>query len=322
MRHLSEKHLQQLQAISPQLIIEQRSGPLEEALTSEIEVLNANSGQLNLQKASNLRWVQVDSAGVNHFYNTPLWQSNITITSANGIHSIQIAEHVLMGLLALSHHLPRALHSQLASTWERGFPAPFELRGTTLGIIGYGAIGREVARLASAFGMHILATKRSDRSAHFDGWTPAHTGDPEGNIPEHYYPLEELPSMLSACDAVVLALPLTERTHHAIGKAEIAAMRPHTFIINIGRGGLIDQDALIAALQEGRIAGAALDVTDPEPLPTESPLWKMKNVIITPHVSGNSLHYADRVIELFAENLRRYIHNEPLFNVVQRELGY
>src|SRR5579859_2413458 len=291
-QNLNEDQLQRLRSISPQLHIEQRSGSPEEMLTPETEVLYGSSGRFNLQKASSLRWVQVDSAGVNHLHNTPLWHSDITITSANGIHAIQIAEHVLMGLLALGHHLPQMQRLQQAHQWgHHNFQPPFELRGATLGIVGYGAIGREVARLASAFGMRILATKQVDRPTSFDGWTPPNTGDATGSLPDHYYMLEELPALLAESDAVVLALPLTEHTRHLIGKAELEAMRPHTMLVNIGRGGLIDQEALITALQEESIGGAALDVTDPEPLPTESPLWSLNNVIITPHVSGASLYY-------------------------------
>jgi len=322
-QNLNEDQLQRLRSISPQLHIEQRSGSPEEMLTPETEVLYGSSGRFNLQKASSLRWVQVDSAGVNHLHNTPLWHSDITITSANGIHAIQIAEHVLMGLLALGHHLPQMQRLQQAHQWgHHNFQPPFELRGATLGIVGYGAIGREVARLASAFGMRILATKQPGRPTTFDGWTSANTGDPTGSLPERYYSLEELSVMLAESDAVVLAVPLTERTRHVIGSDELAVMPPHALLVNIGRGALIDQEALIKALQEGRIGGAALDVTDPEPLPPESPLWNIDNVIITPHVSGGSAHYNDRVVELFTENLRRYLHDEPLLNIVQRELGY
>jgi phosphoglycerate dehydrogenase-like enzyme len=202
------------------------------------------------------------------------------------------------------------------------FQQPQELAGMTLGIVGYGAIGRQVAHLAQAFGMHVLATKRADRPASFDGWTPAGTGDPDGTIPEQFYPLDELHTMLSACDAIVLALPLTKATQHIIGAEELAVIRPHALLVNIARGALIDQNALITALREHRLGGAALDVTDPEPLPTESPLWKLDNVLITPHISGFSRLYNDRVVELFSENLSRYLRGEALLNTVQRNLGY
>jgi phosphoglycerate dehydrogenase-like enzyme len=328
---LSQAQLQRLQAVSPELEVQQRTlGPTQsfaEVLSPDIEILYTHRGDFALQLVPALRWVQVDSAGVNLLQGTQLWESEIAITSANGVHTIQIAEHVFAVLLALGHQLPLAQRFQMSAHWADAaeielFQQPNELAGMTLGIVGYGAIGRQVARLAQAFGMRVLATKRADRPANFDGWTPAETGDPDGTIPERFFPLNELPAMLSACDAVVLALPLTKTTQHIIGAEALAAMRPHALLVNIARGGLIDQNALITALQEHRLGGAALDVTDPEPLPTESPLWKLDNVLITPHIAGFSRFYNDRVVELFSENLRRYLHGELLLNTVQRNLGY
>jgi phosphoglycerate dehydrogenase-like enzyme len=141
-------------------------------------------------------------------------------------------------------------------------------------------------------------------------------------VPERFYTLDDLHALLRECDAVVLALPLSERTRHIIAAPELAAMQPHALVINIGRGGLIDQPALVDALEAGRIGGAALDVTDPEPLPEDSPLWTLDNVILTPHIGGMSPHYTDRAIDLFAHNLDRYLRNEPLLNVVERDRGY
>lgn len=328
---LSQAQLQRLQAVSPTLEVQQRTlGPTQdfaEILSPDIEILYTHRGDFDLQQVPALRWVQVDSAGVNLLQGTQLWKSEITITSANGVHAIQIAEHVFAVLLALSHQLPLAQRLQKSAHWADTaelelFQQPTELAGMTLGIVGYGAIGRQVARLAQAFGMRVLATKRADRPASFDGWTPTGTGDPDGTLPEQFYSLDELHSMLSACDAVVLALPLSKATQHIIGAAALAAMRPHALLVNIARGALIDQHALIAALQEHRLGGAALDVTDPEPLPAESPLWKLDNVLITPHIAGFSRFYNDRIVELFSENLSRYIRGEPLLNTVQRNLGY
>ena len=324
---LSEKQLQRLRAVSPLLSVEQHTGRPEDMLTADTEVLYMVNGAFDLKQAPNLHWVQLESAGVNQLHNTPVWQSDVAITTANGVHAVQIAEYVLMSLLALGYRLPLAQRLQAKSEWQRNpFELtpfkPLELRNATLGIIGYGAIGRQVARLATAFGMRVLATKRAGRPAAFDGWTPEGTGDLDGTLPTQYYTLDELPEMLPACDAVVLALPLAAQTKHLFGKAELALLPSHALLVNIGRGGLLDHDALIAALREGRLGGVALDVTDPEPLPAESPLWHMENVIITPHISGMSSHYNDRAVELFAENLRRYLQHESLLNEVQRNLGY
>jgi phosphoglycerate dehydrogenase-like enzyme len=328
---LSQSQLQHLQAVAPELEVQQRTlGPTQsftEVLSPDIEILYTHRGDFDLQQVPALRWVQVDSAGVNLLQGTQFWESEIAITSANGVHAIQIAEHVFAVLLALGHQLPLAQRFQMSAHWADPkeleiFQRPQELAGMTLGIVGYGAIGRQVARLAQAFGMRVLATKRADRPASFDGWTPAGTGDPAGTIPERFYPLDELHTMLAACDATELALPLTQATQHIIGTEELAAMRPHALLVNIARGALIDQNALITALREQRLGGAALDVTDPEPLPDDSPLWKLDNVLITPHIAGFSRLYNDRVVELFSENLSRYLRGEPLLNTVQRKLGY
>jgi len=336
--HLSERHLEQLRSVSPRLVVQQHSisseeqwlnasrQQLAEMLSPDTEILYTHSAPFDMELVPRLRWVQVDSAGVNLLHNTPLWKSDIPITSANGVHAVQIAEHVLAMLLAHAHHLPLAYRLQDHAQWASGqqleaFVSP-EIRGKTLGILGYGAIGREVARLAAACGLRVLATKRRGQPAIFDGWSPVGTGDPEGRIPEQFYDLDELHLLLPACDAILLALPLSKQTQHIIGKAALSLMRPHAFIVNIGRGVLIDHNELIAALQARRLGGVALDVTDPEPLPAESPLWSMENVIITPHIAGLSTHYNDRIVDLMSENLRRYLAGEPLLNLVRRELGY
>lgn len=337
--HLSERHLEQLRSVSPRLVVRQHSISSEELwlnasrqqfaeiVSPETEILYTHSAPFDIALMPRLRWGQVDSAGVNLLHNTSLWKSDIPITSANGVHAVQIAEHVLAMLLAHAHHLPLAYRLQNHAQWASGsqqlkaFVSP-EIRGKTLGILGYGAIGREVARLARAYGLRILATKRRGQSATFDGWSPVGTGDPDGHIPEQFYDLDELHLLLPECDAILLALPLSKQTQHIIGKVALSLMRPHAFIVNIGRGALIDHKELIAALQAQRLGGAALDVTDPEPLPAESPLWSMENVIITPHIAGLSTHYNDRIADLMSENLRRYLAGEPLLNLVRRELGY
>ncbi|HEX7733216.1 MAG TPA: D-2-hydroxyacid dehydrogenase [Ktedonobacteraceae bacterium] len=335
--NLSERHLERIRAVSPRLVVEQRPLSPDQTyrasaqefagiLTPEVEVLYAHTAPFNLDLVPDLRWVQINSAGVEELYDTPLWRSEVAITNASGIHAVQIAEYVLGMLLSYAHHFPEAARLQNSSRWpaipEKLSLSTRELRGKTLGILGYGAIGREVARLASAFGMRILATLRSGHSPEFDGWTPPGTGDPGGSLPEHYYDLGALSALLPECDMLVLALPLNSQTHHLIGQAELALMRRHAFLVNIGRGPLIDHAALVAALQARSIGGAALDVTEPEPLPASSPLWTLDNAIITPHISGMSAYYNDRIVELFCASLQRYLVGQSPFNLVQRERGY
>lgn len=325
---LTDQQRTQLTAVSPRLVVDTVPSRRElgEALTLDTQVLLASWGDFDVARAPGLRWMQTESAGVDHLIDTPVWQSDIVITSANGVHAVQIAEYVLAMLLAHGHHLPTLQRWQQQQVWadrhQREQVQPRELRDRTVGIVGYGAIGREVARLATAFGMRVLATSRSAEPTPYDGWTPAGTGDAHGRLPQRYFMLDQLPEMLAQCDAVVLALPLSPRTQHVIRERELDAMRDDALLINIGRGGLVDQAALVAALQTGRIGGAALDVTDPEPLPPDSPLWQMENVILTPHISGMTPHYTDRVLALFADNLQRYVSGETLFNIVDREAGY
>ncbi|MBA3943524.1 MAG: D-2-hydroxyacid dehydrogenase [Herpetosiphonaceae bacterium] len=327
---LDAAQVARLRGVSDRLVVEARpvktGAELEQVFTPQTEVLYADQVDFDPQRAPGLRWLQVPFAGVDNLQRLPIWQSSLQITSANGVHAIQIGEYVLMTILAHMHCLPQMQRLQWDKTWaraeQRAALMPTELRGAVLGIIGYGAIGREVARLGASFGMRILATQRTPEAQHFNGWTPQGTGDPDGSLPERYYPLTELHAFLQACDVVLLALPLTPTTRHIIGTSELAAMRPDALLVNIGRGGLIDQAALEEALAHKTLGGAALDVTDPEPLTPTSPLWSMPNVIITPHIAGMTQSYTERVLDLFTENLRRYLDGQPLLNVVERQLGY
>ncbi len=273
-----------------------------------------------------LRWVQLHSAGIDHLLDHPLYtDSDVIFTTVSGIHSIPVAEYVLAMLLAFSHRLPRMFEDKASAVWPSdrwGRYLPHELRGATLGLVGYGSIGREVARLASHFGMTILAVKRDPRHLTDDTFLIPGTGDPLAEIPERIYPVQALHSFLGECDYVVLTAPLTGETHHLIDAAALAAMRPTAFLVNVSRGKLIDEAALIGALEKGTIAGAALDVYSVEPLPADSPLWRMPNVILSPHVSGFTPYYDDRATDLFAENLRRFVMGEPLLNAVDRTRGY
>ncbi|MCP4514378.1 MAG: D-2-hydroxyacid dehydrogenase, partial [Delftia sp.] len=192
---------------------------------------------------------------------------------------------------------------------------------STIGIVGSGSIGRQVGRLARAFGMRVLALQRGDDPADHGHVIPG-VGDPQGSIPERFYRPHELREMLAQCDYVLLAVPLTDATRRLIGPDELRAMRSTAFLINIARGGVVDEPALIQALAEGWIGGAGLDVFAQEPLPPDSPLWGMENVILSPHIAGSTPHYHARAADVFAENLRRYLAGEPLLNRVDWGRGY
>jgi phosphoglycerate dehydrogenase-like enzyme len=232
---------------------------------------------------------------------------DVEVTTASGIHAIPISEHIIGAILAFSRGFLRALAAQREGRWDRY--SPDEAAGKTLGLIGYGPIARRTAMLAQALGMEVRVLRN----------TPQATPDP--GVAQVYGP-GELRALLAASDYVVLAAPLTPATRHLIDAAALAAMKPGAVLINISRGGLVDEPALVRALQEGRIGGAALDVFAEEPLPPASPLWALPNVLITPHLAGANPHYNRRATELFCDNLRRYLAGAPLLNRVDPQRGY
>jgi phosphoglycerate dehydrogenase-like enzyme len=276
-------------------------------------------------RAPGLKWIQLLSAGADHVLGGPLKGTSIPITTASGIHATPIAEYTIASMLAYAHRIHLAIRAQVRREWMRSgaFMAGVdEIRGQTLGIIGYGSIGRETARLAAAFGMKVLALKRDPFDRVDPGWSPAGLGDPEGKIPARYFGPNEREAILRESDYISVTLPLTNHTRKFIGVREFAAMKPSAYLVNIGRGEVIDETAMAAALTSEKIGGAGLDVFEHEPLEASSPLWDMENVILTPHISGANRGYMDKACELFAENLKRFAANRPLLNVVDPALGY
>ncbi|MCX6018414.1 MAG: D-2-hydroxyacid dehydrogenase [Chloroflexi bacterium] len=327
-RALSSEQVERLHAVSPRIRVEQRvcenGEQIAAALEPHFEVLYSARGDFQLTNAGSLRWLQTESAGVDHLHGTDIWKSGIAVTSANGAHP-QVAEYAIAGLLACAHRFPATFDLQRAGVWsdsDRRRMMPMVLRGRTIGIVGYGAIGRETARLASAVGMRVCVAVRDVTRRRFDGWQLSGTGDADGVLPEMWLPITQLDELLVTSDVVVLAVPLASGTRRLLDAERITRMLPGAVLVNIGRGALVDQDAMIAALESGALGGAVLDVTDPEPLPAGHALWRAPNLILTPHISGMSPNMLDNVMSIFAENLRRYAAGEALLNVVQRELGY
>lgn len=320
--------LERLRSVSPTLIVTQHDAAAADRVPSsaweQVEVLYTLSALPPEGLAPRLRWVQLHSAGVNHLLDTWLWESDIAITTVSGIHAPAMAEYVLMMMLALAHRLPRMVFYQARAEWPSGRWGkfvPHELRGATVGVVGYGSVGREVGRLAHAFGMRVLAVRREARVGAPDYELPELASLP-GAEPDRLYTSDQLAHMLPDCDYVVLTVPYTSATHHLMDEAALRAMRPGAVLINVARGAVVDEAALVRALSEGWIAGAALDVFEREPLPGDSPLWRMDNVILSPHVAGFTPYYDERATTLFAENLRRYLNGEPLLNQVQRGREY
>ncbi len=279
-----------------------------------------------------LRWIQLPSAGADHIRELPVWTSDIILTASQGIHTVPMSEHLFAMLLALNRQLPAILRAQEQHEWTHNRrEAPLrmsELRGKTMGIVGWGKIGNGIAHLARAFGMRVVGTRwsvivprqapRTDGGAYTDPpWLEA-----EDAPPDILYPSAQLHEVLTQSDVVVVLLPLTAETRHSISKAEFRAMKRGALFFNLGRGAVVDEDALISALQSGHLAGAGLDVFAQEPLPRPSPLWTMPNVIVSPHVGGMSDRTRDRGAWLFAVNLTRYLEGQELINQVHRDQGY
>ena len=258
--------------------------------------------------APRLKWIQLTSAGADRLLNSGFIEGGVTVTTVSGLHATPIGEFVISSMLMFAKGAPQYVRAQLRHEWTRF--APRELYGSTVGIVGFGHIGAEVGRLAKAFGCRVIATKRS--------LAPGETSPSADEL----LPASELPRLRGESDYVVLSMPLTPETRGMIGEQELRAMRPNAVLVNIARGAVVVEAHLIRALEEHTIAGAALDVFDPEPLAEASPLWDMENVIISPHISGGTAIYNDRAVSIFADNLRRYIAGDPLRNVVDPARGY
>ncbi len=265
-----------------------------------------------LQAAPQLVWIQAQSAGVDRTVGLDAVQSGrVLLTNLRAVHGPAIADHAFAMLLALTRDLPVHLAGRAEGRWDRegsGQLEPIALAGRTLLVVGLGGIGTEIAQRGHGFGMTVLATRRSSDEA--PDWVQ-HVGRPD-----------ELLTLLPQADVVAIAVPLTDETRGLFNAAAFAAMKPGSYLVNIARGQVVDTAALLAALQSGRLAGACLDVTDPEPLPADHPLWKLPNVVITPHVASRAQLTDDRAWELFRENLRRFDAAEPLLNAVDPVAGY
>jgi phosphoglycerate dehydrogenase-like enzyme len=289
-------------------------------LLAQADVLYAYGEPPTREAAPRLRWIAVNWAGVDGVIDAPIFKGgDVALTSAAGVHAANMSEYTLMMMLALAHRLPSAFAMMRRGAWSReaggGF-MPMELRGATLGLIGYGWIGKEIARLAQAFGMNVIALRRSTPSPQRG------EGRGEGGNRTRFFPRDQLHTLLQQSDFVVLVAPITPETRNMIDAAALAKMKPSAYLINIGRGDVVVEPALIAALQTRRIAGAALDVFHEEPLPDSSPLWQLDNVILTPHIAGYTPNYETRAAAIFADNLRRFIAGEPLINRVDFSRGY
>lgn len=309
---LSSEEAAQIEAAAPEarvIVSTEKDVILRHA--PKAEIIYSGHSEFNAEifnAASNLKWVQVSSAGVERYLFPEMVSSDVILTSSAGVFNKPIAETMLAMMFAFARGLHRFRDRQLEKKWDRA-PEMDELEGKTLGVVGLGEIGYELACKVQSLGMRVVGIKRTVPE------TP-----PEGV--EWVRGMDALQDLAREADHVAVTLPNTPATRGAIDRDFLAAMKPTAYIYNIGRGVTIDQDALIETLREGRIAGAGLDVTTPEPLPPDNPLWEMENVILTPHVSGSSPQTRRRGLEFFIANLNRYLAGEELRSMVDKEAGY
>jgi D-2-hydroxyacid dehydrogenase (NADP+) len=308
---LQERHLERLRAEFPdvEFVVCTERDRLPEVLPDAQALIGGGLTAELMRRFPEIRWTQAPGAGVDGMLFPELVESNdVILTNNSGVHASNIAEHLLGMMLAHARALPELMRNQVNREWKHSERGVFELGYQTLAIAGLGDIGHALAIRAKGLGMRVLGSRRR-------------VAGPMEGVDRVYGP-DEWRDMLPEADHVAITLPLTPRTQGLFGEAEFKMMKSTAYIYNIGRGEIIDQDALIEALRSGQIGGAGLDVTTPEPLPSDSPLWDLPNVLITPHMSGATPHYWDRGIEILVENVRRFRAGEPLINVVDKREGY
>ena len=264
--------------------------------------------------AKQLHWIHSPAAAVHQLMFPDLVQSDVILTNAREVHGPVVAEHVVALIFALAKQIPQAVRLQQKHVWGQeimwsGLVRPREVAGATLGLVGLGSIGREVTTRAAALGMKVIATREN----------PA-KGRPDGV--EQVYPASEINTLLERSDYVVLAAPTTAATTGLINAERLARMKPEAFLINVGRGPLVDEAALAVALRSKKIGGAALDVFEQEPLPADSPFWDLENLLLTPHTAGLTDKLWERHYVLISENLHRYLARQPLLALVDKTKGY
>ena len=273
---------------------------------ADIEILFGHIGEAAMPAATALRWVHQPHAGVEGFMYPAFKDSDVMLTNCRGLYGTQIAEHAFALLLAITRQIPTQLEFMKTKHWER-VPC-IELAGMTMGILGLGGIGKAIAARAQAFEFNVIAADAE----------PMDKPDTVSEI----YGLDGLMDFLARSNVLMVCCPSTPETHKLLSQAQFDQMLEPSYVVNVSRGKVIDEAALVAALQNGKIAGAGLDVTYTEPCPPENPLWEQQNVILTSHSAGASQHIRRRAMQLFIDNLHRYVAGEPLVNIVDKQKGY
>jgi phosphoglycerate dehydrogenase-like enzyme len=317
---IADEALRQLREI-PGLTVEvlepaHKSRPLPAKLLRGVHVFLLKFAPTNFDDLASLEFLQLCTVGYEHMRHLDLAGRPFAVCNARGVFDTAIAEWNLAMMINLARDLRGSVRNQDAARWDKATRHTGEVRGATLGLWGYGGIGRETARLAKAFGMTVHVLTRYPIGPRGDNYAAAGTGDPEGSLPDQCFTAGAEREFLSGLDFLVLALPHTRQTDGLIGEGELRNLRRTAFLLNPARGPIVREEALLKALAEGWIAGAALDTHHIEPLPADNPLWKFPNVIVTPHVSGSdrAVQFPARMGELFVENVCRYLAGPPLLN--------
>ncbi len=274
----------------------------------DVEVIFGDFDREHVLKAKNLRWVHLGYAGVDMILYPEVVNSNIIVTCSKGIHQYHMTEFLFGMILTLTRGFKKIYANQRLKIWDKQVARDFEsLYGKTMGILGLGNIGRQIAKVAKAFGMYVIGMKRTNAKVEYV---------------DEIVTREGFQHLLESSDFIVVVLPLTDETYHLIGEREFEMMKRKPYFFNIGRGAVVDEKALVKALKEGKIRGAGIDVFEDEPLPSDSPLWEMENVVVTPHVAGLFPNYWEEPTNLFIENFKRYVNGEELINIVDKFAGY
>ncbi|WP_308798850.1 D-2-hydroxyacid dehydrogenase [Agromyces silvae] len=300
--------------------------PVDPDVLGRVGLLHTSDWFPEAHEAPALRCVQLDTSGVDHVRVTSLWATDVPITTLGGIAPVPMAEYAMMSILELAHRMPLIEQHRAARSWPSNAErlstlTPKQLAGATIGVIGYGRIGREISRLASVFGLRVLGLSRSGRPA--AGGEKFDTGrSTAAEDPTELFPIDQLDEVLRRSDYLVVVVPLTELTRGLIGAAQLDLLPHGASVVNIARGGIVDEPALLERLRDGRIGGVALDVFDEEPLPEASVWWTEPGALITPHVAGLAPQYHAQTLDLVVENLTRLADDRPLLNEVDRAAGY
>jgi phosphoglycerate dehydrogenase-like enzyme len=326
----SEDLIKRLSGISPKInltaIAAQKPSEIPADTWARCEVLYTGHILPRPEQVPALRWIQFHFAGIDRYIDEPVVKKEgLQVTTLSGAAAPQMAEYVLAMLLAMSRKLPALIASQKKNEWPKDrFErfVPFELNGKTCGIVGYGSVGRQIARLLQPFGVKILATKRNAMNPRDEGFVAADQGDLQGDLIQRLYPPQALKSMLRECNFVIVTAPLTKQTENLLDASSLAALPPGAFLVDVSRGGIVNINDVVEALKSGQLAGAALDVFPEEPLPQSSPLWQTPGLFISPHISGGSVNYNERAVQLFSENLSRYLSGLQLYNLYDPKQGY